>query len=188
MNGKEMLESLNYVDEKYIEDAEAAPKRRRVRWQPLAAAAACLVLVLAAGAWRLTVTKEAAPETAAQMEEAAVYSGSTADVPMVMAAKGAHAPEMTVTVLEQAAANDAGETADTAGVILRCTVDDPGDSGFAPGQEITVLLPASGQEITVLLPASGEALPVHLRIAYVMEEAENTVTAVTWAEAETDEK
>ena len=80
-------------------------------------------------------------------------------------------------VLEQAAANDAGETADTAGVILRCTVDDPGDSGFAPGQEVTVLL-----------PASGEALPAHLRIAYVMEEAENTVTAVTWAEAETDEK
>ena len=176
MNGKEMLESLNYVDEKYIEDAESIPKRRRVRWQPLVAAAACLALVLAAGAWRLIVTKEAAPETAAQMEEAAVYSGSAADVPMVMAAKGA-APEMTVTVLEQAAANDAGETADTAGVILRCTVDDPGDSGFAPGQEITVLL-----------PASGEALPAHLRIAYVMEEAENTVTAVTWAEAETDEK
>lgn len=177
MNGKEMLESLNYVDEKYIEDAESIPKRRRVRWQPLVAAAACLVLVLAAGAWRLIVTKEAAPETAAQMEEAAVYSGSAADVPMVMAAKGARAPEMTVTVLEQAAANDAGETADTAGVILRCTVDDPGDSGFAPGQEITVLL-----------PASGEALPAHLRIAYVMEEAENTVTAVTWEEAETDEK
>lgn len=174
MNGKEMLESLNYVDEKYIEDAESIPKRRRVRWQPLVAAAACLALVLAAGAWRLTVTKEAAPETAAQMEEAAVYSGSAADVPMVMAAKGVRAPEMTVTVLD---ANDAGETADTAGVILRCTVDDPGDSGFAPGQEITVLL-----------PASGEALPAHLRIAYVMEEAENTVTAVTWAEAETDEK
>ena len=180
MNGKEMLESLNYVDEKYIEDAEATPKRRRVRWQPLAAAAACLVLVLAAGAWRLTVTKEAAPETAAQMEEVAVYSGSAADVPMVMAAKGACAPEMTVTVLEQAAAKAEKtlvEPSVTAGIILRCTVDDPGDSGFAPGQEITVLL-----------PASGEALPAHLRIAYVMEEAENTVTAVTWAEAETDEK
>lgn len=183
MNGKEMLESLNYVDEKYIEDAETAPKRRRVRWQPMAAAAACLALVLAAGAWRLTVTKDAAPETAAQMEEAAAYSGSAADVPMMMAAaKGAVAQEMTVTVLEQAtvAANDAGEESDavdTAGVVLRCTVDDPGDSGFAPGQEITVLL-----------PASGEALPAHLRIAYVVEEAENTVTAVTWAEAETDEK
>ena len=178
MNGKEMLESLNYVDEKYIEDAENIPKRRRVRWQPMAAAAACLALVLAAGAWRLTATKEAAPETAAQMEEAVAYSGTAADVPMMMAvAKGAVAQEMTVTVLEQAAANDAGETADTAGVILRCTVDDPGDSGFAPGQEITVLL-----------PASGEALPAHLRIAYVVEEAENTVTAVTWAEAETDEE
>lgn len=180
MNGKEMLESLNYVDEKYIEDAESIPKRRRVRWQPMVAAAACLAMVLAAGAWRLTATRDAAPETAAQMDEAAVYSGSAADVPMMMAAaKGAVAPEMTVTVLEQAtsAANDAGETADTAGVILRCTVDDPGDSGFAPGQEITVLL-----------PASGEALPAHLRIAYVVEEAENTVTAVTWAEAETAEK
>lgn len=181
MNGKEMLESLNYVDEKYIEDVESISKRRRVRWQLLAAAAACLALVLAAGAWRLTVTRDAAPETAAQMDEAAVYSGSAVDVPMVMAAKGARAPEMTVTVLEQATAtataNDAGETADTAGIILRCTVDDPGDSGFAPGQEITVLL-----------PASGEALPARLRIAYVVEEAENTVTAVTWAEAEAGEE
>lgn len=182
MNGKEMLESLNYVDEKYIEDAQTIPKRRRVRWQPLAAAAACLALVLAAGAWRLTATKDAAPEAAAQMDEAAVYSGSAADAPMMMAAaKGAVAQEMTVIVLEQetTAANDAGEAlggADTAGVILRCTVDDPGDSGFAPGQEITVLL-----------PASGEALPAHLRIAYVVE-AENTVTAVTWAKAETAEK
>ena len=44
MNGKEMLEAMSFVDEKYIEDAEIIPKRRP-HWQPIAAAAACLVLV-----------------------------------------------------------------------------------------------------------------------------------------------
>lgn len=41
MNGKQMLEAMSFVDEKYIEDAEAAPKRNRIHWQGFAAAA-CL--------------------------------------------------------------------------------------------------------------------------------------------------
>ena len=45
MNGKEMLESMSYVNEKYIADAEVRPKGR-LHWQPVAAAAACLALVL----------------------------------------------------------------------------------------------------------------------------------------------
>ena len=39
MNGKQMLEAMSFVDEKYIEDAEAAPKRNRIHWQGFAAAA-----------------------------------------------------------------------------------------------------------------------------------------------------
>ena len=167
MNGKEMLEAMSFVDEKYIEDAEIIPKRRP-HWQPIAAAAACLVLVLI-GAWKAMPTKDAAPETAAaQMDEAAVYSGDTeAQMPMVGAAiaKSAIPPEMTVTVVEQE------------GSTLHCTVDDPGTGEFAPGAQITVLL--SGANDT------GEiSIPIHLRITYEPGTEENTVTALTWEDAE----
>lgn len=167
MNGKEMLEAMSFVDEKYIEDAEIIPKRRP-HWQPIAAAAACLVLVLI-GAWKATPTKDAAPEmAAAQMDEAAVYSGDTeALMPMMgaAAAKNAMPPEMTVTVVEQD------------GSTLRCTVDDPGTGEFAPGAQITVLL--SGTNDT------GEiSIPTHLRITYEPGTEESTVTALAWEDAE----
>ena len=48
MNGKELMESMGYVDEKYIAEAEDTAPKRRVRWRPLAAtasAAACLALL-----------------------------------------------------------------------------------------------------------------------------------------------
>lgn len=167
MNGKEMLEAMSFVDEKYIEDAEIIPKRRP-HWQPIAAAAACLVLVLI-GAWKAMPTKDAAPETAAaQMDEAAVYSGDTeAQMPMVGAAiaKSAIPPEMTVTVVEQE------------GSTLHCTVDDPGTGEFAPGAQITVLL--SGTNST------GEiSIPSRLRITYEPGTEESTVTALAWEDAE----
>lgn len=167
MNGKEMLEAMSFVDEKYIEDAEIIQKRRP-HWQPIAAAAACLVLVLI-GAWKATPAKDAAPEmAAAQMDEAAVYSGGTeAQMPMVgaAAARSAIPPEMTVTVVEQD------------GSTLRCTVDDPGTGEFAPGAQITVLL--SGTNDT------GEiSIPSHLRITYEPGTEESTVTALAWEDAE----
>lgn len=167
MNGKEMLEAMSFVDEKYIEDAEIIPKRRP-HWQPIAAAAACLVLVLI-GAWKATPTKDAAPEmAAAQMDEAAVYSGGTeALMPMVgaAAARNAMPPEMTVTVVEQD------------GSTLRCTVDDPGTGEFAPGAQITVLLSSTND--------TGEiSIPTHLRITYEPGTEESTVTALAWEDAE----
>ena len=173
MNGKEMLEAMSFVDEKYIEDAEIIPKRRP-HWQPIAAAAACLVLVLI-GAWKATPTKDAAPEmaapemAAAQMDEAAVYSGDTeALMPMVgaAAAKSAMPPEMTVTVLEQ----DGGT--------LRCTVDDPGTGEFAPGAQITVLLSDNANDTGDI------SVPSRLRITYEPGTEESTVTALAWEDAE----
>ena len=92
MNGKEILESMSYVDEKYIADAEVRPKGR-LHWQPVAAAAACLALVLA-GVGLMAPGREnpmelaAGPrQAAAQLEEAAV-SGDTADqgMPLMAAA------------------------------------------------------------------------------------------------------
>ena len=45
MNGRELVEAMSHVDEKYISEAEEAPHRRR-HWQELAITAACLALVL----------------------------------------------------------------------------------------------------------------------------------------------
>lgn len=167
MNGKEMLEAMSFVDEKYIEDAEVIP-RRRMHWQPAAAAAACLVLVLI-GAWKTMPSRDAAPETAAaQMDAAAVYSGGTEDqMPTVGAAsaRSARPPEMTVTVVAQD------------GSTLRCTVDDSGTGEFTPGTEITVLLSDSNGTL--------EASPSdRLKITYVPNTEENTVTALAWEDAE----
>ena len=169
MNGKEMLESLSYVDEKYIADAEVRPKGR-LHWQPVAAAAACLALVLV-GVGLMAPGREnpmelaAGPrQAAAQLEEAAV-SGDTADqgMPLMAAApKSVALPDMTVTVVARE------------GSTLHCTVETSGDGAFQPGQEITVLLP---QE-------DAEALPSRLHIFYTPAEAANTVTALSWEEAQ----
>lgn len=169
MNGKEMLESMSYVDEKYIADAEIRPKGR-LHWQPVAAAAACLALVLV-GVGLMAPGREAPMELAAgprqavaQLEEAAV-SGDTADqgMPLMAAApKSVALPDMTVTVVARE------------GSTLRCTVEASGDGAFQPGQEITVLLPQEDVE----------ALPSRLHIFYTPAEAANTVTALSWEEAQ----
>lgn len=170
MNGKEMLESMSYVDEKYIADAEVRPKGR-LHWQPVAAAAACLALVLV-GVGLMAPGREAPMELAAgprqavaQLEEAAAVSGDTADqgMPLMAAApKSVALPDMTVTVVARQ------------GSTLRCTVETSGDSAFQPGQEITVLLPQEDVE----------ALPTRLHIFYTPAEAANTVTALSWEEAQ----
>lgn len=169
MNGKEMLESLSYVDEKYIADAEVRPKGR-LHWQPVAAAAACLALVLV-GVGLMAPGREnpmelaAGPrQAAAQLEEAAV-SGDTADqgMPLMAAApKSVALPDMTVTVVARE------------GSTLHCTVETSGDSAFQPGQEITVLLPQEDVE----------TLPTRLHIFYTPAESADTVTALSWEEAQ----
>lgn len=170
MNGKEMLESMSYVDEKYIADAEVRPKGR-LHWQPVAAAAACLALVLV-GVGLMAPGREAPMELAAgprqavaQLEEAAAVSGDIADqgMPLMAAApKSVALPEMTVTVVARE------------GGTLRCTVEVSGDGTFQPGQEITVLLPQEDVE----------ALPSRLHIFYTPAEAADTVTALSWEEAQ----
>lgn len=170
MNGKEMLESMSYVDEKYIADAEVRPKGR-LHWQPVAAAAACLALVLV-GVGLMVPGRETPMELAAgprqavaQLEEAAAVSGDIADqgMPLMAAApKSVALPDMTVTVVARE------------GSTLRCTVEVSGDGAFQPGQEITVLLPQEDVE----------ALPSRLHIFYTPAEAADTVTALSWEEAQ----
>lgn len=132
MNGRELVEAMSHVDEKYISEAEEAPHRRR-HWQELAITAACLALVLV-GVWqfRPQLQKDAAPAVGAaqykvearSMEEAALDQANDA-APMMVSALS----EMTVRVTEQT------------GEALLCIVTDPGTSDFQPGDQVTITLP-----------------------------------------------
>lgn len=162
MNGKEMLEAMSFVDEKYIEDAEAAPKRNRIHWQGFAAAA-CLAVVLV-GVWSLNSQKETAELTAAQDAEIAAYGADTGLSAMMSGAvsKRTFVPEMTVLVVEQE------------GNALRCQVEEPGTGSLEAGQEITVLLPDDFQD----------TLSGRLLISFSPTDDSSIVTALDWTQLE----
>lgn len=163
MNGKEMLEAMSFVDEKYIDDAEAAPKRHRIHWQGFAAAAACLAVVLV-GVWSLNSQKETAELTAAQDAEIAAYGADTELSAMMSGAvsKRIFVPEMTVLVVEQV------------GNTLRCQVEEPGTGSLEAGQEITVLLPDDFQD----------TLSGRLLISFSPTDDASIVTALDWTQLE----
>ena len=163
MNGKQMLEAMSFVDEKYIEDAEAAPKRRRIHWQGFAAAAACLAVVLV-GVWSLNSQKETAELAAAQDAEIAAYGADTELSAMMSGAvsKRIFVPEMTVLVVEQE------------GNALRCQVEEPGTGSLEAGQEITVLLPDDFQD----------TLSGRLLISFSPTDDASIVTALDWTQLE----
>lgn len=163
MNGKEMLEAMSFVDEKYIEDAEAAPQRRRIHWQGFAAAAACLAVVLV-GVWNLNSQQKAAEQTAAPENRIAAYSADTEMSTMMEAAvnKSIFIPEMTVQVLSQE------------GNALHCQVEEPGTGSYEAGQEITVLLPEDFQD----------SLSGRLLISFSPTDDEAAVTALDWTQLE----
>ena len=163
MNGKQMLEAMSFVDEKYIEDAEAAPKRNRIHWQGFAAAAACLAVVLV-GVWSLNSQKETAELAAAQDAEIAAFGADTELSAMMSGAvsKRIFVPEMTVLVVEQV------------GNTLRCQVEEPGTGSLEAGQEITVLLPDDFQD----------TLSGRLLISFSPTDDASIVTALDWTQLE----
>ncbi len=147
MNGREMLEALGYIDEKYIDDAARAPKRRRNRWILPLAGAACAGIVLLA-AWQLTNYQSksaesiqlAAQDTAAVENRAAepaiasysmdaspaARSAGTGGTEAAAATAVAIPCEMTVQLVRQ-----------QDGTAL-CTVVDPGTGAFQVGQQLQI--------------------------------------------------
>ena len=162
MNGKQLLEAMSLVDEKYIEDAEAAPKRNRIHWQGFAAAA-CLAVVLAE-VWSLNNQKETVELTAAQDAEIAAYGADTELSAMMNDAvsKRIFIPEMTVLVVKQE------------GNALHCQVEEPGTGSFEAGQEITVLLPDDFQD----------TLSGRLLVSFSPTHDARIVTALDWTQLE----
>ena len=169
MNGQELLEAWGYVDEKYIAAADRKPARR-IHWQPFAAAAACLVLVLAGALRYLPQTKEAAQDEVAPMamaagtarsQEAAQDNGSA----MMMASA---VVEMTVQVLEW---TEEG---------ARCRVLDPLTSDFQPEDQVTVILPrteeAAAQPAVMDLDGETEVY----RVSFLPDGELDTITAAQW--------
>ena len=195
MNGKELMESMGYVDEKYIAEAENTAPKRRVRFNPLVAtvsAAACLVLVLA-GVWQFRPQKQT--EDAAPMVSAALYAGETASggtarsveetaadqpvgaAPMMVSALA----EMTVQVVEQRP--DA----------LVCLVIDPGTSDFQSNDQVRITLPETtgttqSQEETAaalekaIAPQAdeGEAPEQRYRVTFLPDQDAAAITPVQW--------
>ena len=178
MNGKELLESMGYVDEKYIAEAEEAPKRRR-HWQPLIAAA-CLALVLA-GVWEFLPRQEkldAAPQAAAfqaksaeaaeerslnDQEEDLVFSAGT---PMQLSGLA----EMTVRVEER------GEDA------LICLVTDPGTSDYQVNDRVKIALPDANSQAEAEQAGAGEG--TLYRVSFLPDQGAEFINPAQWTALE----
>ena len=177
MNGNDLLEAMSFLDEKYIDEAEAEPKKRRLYWQPaLAAAAACLTLVLA-GVWKTLPQQQEAPAVGASlyrvqeteaavsgaraMEEPAANQADTAAAAPMMASVFAR---MTVQVVEQ-----------TEGAYV-CIVTDPGTSGYEIRQQVTIVLPET--------TAATESAETLYQVTFDPGEAAEVITAIEWTPME----
>lgn len=149
MNGKDLIESMTHVDEKYIAEAEEAPRRRR-HWQGALVSAACLALVLV-GAWQLWPEQLDKGQAALTNDTAMAAQGAGTAAPLMETAaqdeafpaaarfKMAPAPvQMTVRVMEQAEGR------------LSCVVIDPGTSDFQPEDRVEIALPESAEAIDVI--------------------------------------
>lgn len=140
MNGKDLIESMTHIDEKYIAEAEETPRRRH--WPEILVSAACLALVLV-GAWQFwpeQLIKEQAVDNNAPMVSSAQTGGTLEETaahkdPFPAAARFQMAPspvQMTVRVVEQVEGK------------LICVVVDPGTSDFQPEDRVEIALPESG--------------------------------------------
>lgn len=149
MNGKDLIESMTHVDEKYIAEAEEAPRRRR-HWPGALVSAACLALVLV-GAWQLWPEQLDKGQAALTNDTAMAAQGAGTAAPLMetaaqdeafpAAARFKMAPtpvQMTVRVVEQAEGR------------LSCVVIDPGTSDFQPEDRVEIALPETAEAIDVI--------------------------------------
>ena len=149
MSGKELLEGMSYVDERYVDEAEQKTIAKRVTspWIKIVSMAACLCLVLFSmykliPYWDWNVTEQAAGEAAARPESAVEpemgmeeqESASIADE-----APASRAPEMMVRIQEVTETgfigtveNMGGFTVFEDGTQITVTVDMETDLDFDP--------------------------------------------------------
>lgn len=204
MNGKDLIESMTHVDEKYIAEAEEAPRRRR-HWPGALVSAACLALVLV-GAWQLWPEQLDKGQAALTNDTAmAAQSAGTAAPLMETAAQDEAFPaaarfkmtptpvQMTVRVVEQAEGR------------LSCVVIDPGTSDFQPEDRVEIALPETAEAIDVIeeeettdqsaaAPAAGssnapstEAMSPVYQVCFLPDQDDGIITPTQWTLLEDQE-
>lgn len=196
MNGKELMESMGLVDEKYIAEAEEAPGKHR-RWKPLAAtasAAACLVLVLL-GVWQLRPQKLMENDTT--MVSAAVYQTEAAAGTARMAEEVVTDQDLgAAPMMEEAVANQAvgaapmmasGLAEMTVQVVERteegllCVVTDPGTSDYQVNDLVKIALPEEAeQEAAQPAALAADAEPPQYEVSFLPDQGSDTITPAQW--------
>ena len=173
MNGNDLLEAMSFLDEKYIDEAEAEPKKRRLYWQPaLAAAAACLALVLA-GVWKTLPQQQGAPAVGASLykveeTEAAVSGARAMEEPAANQADAAAAAPMMASVFARMTVQVVEQTEDA----YVCIVTDPGTSGYEIRQQVTIVLPET--------TAATESAETLYQVTFDPGETADIITAIEW--------
>ncbi|MCI6435015.1 MAG: hypothetical protein MR828_09675 [Clostridiales bacterium] len=196
MNGKELMESMGLVDEKYIAEAEEAPGKHR-RWKPLAAtasAAACLALVLL-GVGQLRPQKLTENDTT--MVSAAVYQTEAAAGTARMAEEVVTDQDLgAAPMMEEAGANQAvgaapmmvsGLAEMTVQVVERteegllCVVTDPGTSDYQVNDLVKIALPEEAeQEAAQPAALDAEAEPPQYEVSFLPDQGSDTITPAQW--------
>lgn len=196
MNGKELMESMGLVDEKYIAEAEEAPGKHR-RWKPLAAtasAAACLALVLL-GVWQLRPQKLMENDTT--MVSAAVYQTEAAAGTARMAEEVVTDQDLgAAPMMEEAVANQAvgaapmmvsGLAEMTVQVVERteegllCVVTDPGTSDYQVNDLVKIALPEEAeQEAAQPAALAADAEPPQYEVSFLPDQGSDTITPAQW--------
>lgn len=196
MNGKELMESMGLVDEKYIAEAEEAPGKHR-RWKPLAAtasAAACLALVLL-GVWQFRPQKLMENDTT--MVSAAVYQTEAAAGTARMAEEVVTDQDLgAAPVMEEAGANQAvgaapmmvsGLAEMTVQVVERteegllCVVTDPGTSDYQVNDLVKIALPEEAeQEAAQPAALAADAEPPQYEVSFLLDQGSDTITPAQW--------
>lgn len=196
MNGKELMESMGLVDEKYIAEAEEAPGKHR-RWKPLAAtasAAACLALVLL-GVWQFRPQKLTENDTT--MVSAAVYQTEAAAGTARMAEEVVTDQDLgAAPVMEEAGANQAvgaapmmvsGLAEMTVQVVERteegllCVVTDPGTSDYQVNDLVKIALPEEAeQEAAQPAALAADAEPPQYEVSFLPDQGSDTITPAQW--------
>ena len=196
MNGKELMESMGLVDEKYIAEAEEAPGKHR-RWKPLAAtasAAACLALVLL-GVWQFRPQKLMENDTT--MVSAAVYQTEAAAGTARMAEEVVTDHDLgAAPMMEEAGANQAvgaapmmasGLAEMTVQVVERteegllCVVTDPGTSDYQVNDLVKIALPEEAeQEAAQPAALAADAEPPQYEVSFLPDQGSDTITPAQW--------
>lgn len=196
MNGKELMESMGLVDEKYIAEAEEAPGKHR-RWKPLAAtasAAACLALVLL-GVGQLRPQKLTENDTT--MVSAAVYQTEAAAGTARMAEEVVTDQDLgAAPMMEEAGANQAvgaapmmvsGLAEMTVQVVERteegllCVVTDPGTSDYQVNDLVKIALPKEAeQEAAQPAALAADAEPPQYEVSFLPDQGSDTITPAQW--------